>query len=57
MTYAAGDLIEHKEMPGFSMTVHEVQPCEDGDHQQVRIVDPEGSEDWLCTHDVQPART
>lgn len=53
--YEVGDRIEHKLMPGFIMTIRAVDACETPDCQSVKIVDPEGNDDWLCTDDVQPA--
>lgn len=54
-----GDLIEHKLLPGFGMTIQEVAPCPQDQgrplpHNSFRIVDPEGEEDWLCGYDVRP---
>ena len=56
--FTVGDKIEHRLMPGFTMTVEDTAPCEtDGarpeEHLKYRITDPDGSEDWLCAHDVQ----
>jgi hypothetical protein len=53
-----GDKIEHNLMPGFTMTVLAVKSCEtDGTrnvgHDQFRVIDPEGNEDWLCAYDVR----
>jgi len=53
-----GDFIEYKLMPGFRMEVLEVAPCEPSPvrpepHDQYKVIDPEGNEDWLCAHDVR----
>ena len=48
-----GDKIEHVDIPGFRMPVLDVEPCEDEEHNQYKIVDPEGAEDWICGHDVR----
>jgi hypothetical protein len=58
--FHAGDRIEHKLMPGFTMTVQQLRPCEtDGarpePHWAYRITDPEGNDDWLCAYDVRAA--
>ena len=53
---AVGDRIEHKLLPGFQMEVLEIEPCDTTTtppHDQYRLVDPEGREDWLCGHDVR----
>ena len=55
---AVGDRIEHELMPGFGMTVEAARPCETDvtrpvPHQQYKITDPDGNEDWLCAYDVQ----
>jgi hypothetical protein len=52
-----GDRVVHDLMPGFAMTVEDVDACEpDGTrstpHQQYLITDPEGNQDWLCAYDV-----
>lgn len=56
--YATGDVIEHKDLPGFRMRVRETAPCETDaarpePHLTYRITDPEGNEDWLCAYDVR----
>lgn len=53
-----GDRIEHKLMPGFPMEVLEVARCETDSarpeaHDQYKITDPDGNEDWLCAYDVR----
>lgn len=55
-----GDKIEHKLMPGFTMTIQAAKPCETGStrsdpHQQYLITDPDGNSDWLCAYDVRTA--
>jgi hypothetical protein len=52
---AVGDRIEHNLLPGFQMKVLDIEPCEPPDHDSYKIVDPEGSEDWLCGHEVRKA--
>ncbi len=56
-TAAVGDKIEHKLMPGFTMTVQEARVCETDTgrpelHDAFRVTDPDGNEDWLCAYDV-----
>jgi hypothetical protein len=56
--FKAGDLIEHRLMPGFTMPVHEAKPRETDSarpepHLKYRITDPDGNTDWLCHMDVQ----
>jgi hypothetical protein len=56
--FKVGDTIEHRLMPGFTMTVRETRECDSDanrpeSHLAYRIEDPEGNEDWLCAHDVQ----
>jgi hypothetical protein len=56
--FKVGDKIEHRLMPGFTMTVLAWLECEtDGSrpepHGKYCITDPEGNEDWLCGYDVQ----
>ena len=56
--FKAGDKIEHRLMPGFTMTVEDTRPCETDanrpePHQALKVTDPEGNEDWLCATDVQ----
>jgi hypothetical protein len=56
--YKTGDVIEHKLMPGFTMTVEDARDCETDSnrpepHLAYKITDPEGNEDWLCAYDVQ----
>lgn len=58
--FEAGDRIEFDLMPGYPMTVLEVRACEEdavrpGPHLAYRVIDPEGSPDWLCAHDVHKA--
>lgn len=58
--FKTGDKIEHNLMPGFPMAVLETRNCETDfarpePHQQYKIVDPEGNEDWLCAFDVVKA--
>ena len=53
-----GDRIEHEYLPGFRMTVEDVEPCEtDGTrnepHLMFQITDPDGNTDWLCAWDVR----
>ena len=55
-----GDRIEHVLVPGFAMTVLAVEPCKPPEdhggasvHDQYKVIDPEGCEDWLCAHDVR----
>ena len=55
-----GDRIEHKLMPGFTMTMLEAKSCEtgpgrDAPHPQYKITDPDGNTDWLCAYDVRAA--
>ena len=55
---AVGDKIEHDLMPGFTMIVHAVEPCEtDGTrsepHSRYKIIDPDEVDDWLCAYDVR----
>jgi hypothetical protein len=56
--FKAGDKIEHRLMPGFTMTVEDTRPCETDanrpePHQALKVTDPEGNEDWLCANDAQ----
>jgi hypothetical protein len=56
--YKAGEKIEHRLMPGFTMTVLDTQECETDanrpePHPAYKVTDPEGNEDWLCAGDVQ----
>lgn len=56
--FKPGDIIEHRLMPGFTMTVLDTRDCESGGnrtdpHQQYKVTDPEGNDDWLCAYDVQ----
>ncbi len=56
--YEAGTLIEHRLMPGFTMTVQDTRDCETDanrpdPHKAYKVTDPEGNEDWLGAHDVQ----
>jgi hypothetical protein len=56
--YKKGDVIEHRLMPGFTMTVLDTRECETdfgrpGVHLAYKVADPEGNEDWLCGYDVQ----
>ena len=53
-------MIEHKLMPGFTMTVLDTRRCETGPgreeaHDQYKITDPDGNADWLCAYDVRRA--
>lgn len=56
--FKAGDTIEHRLMPGFTMKVRDTRPCETDSarpepHLQYEITDPDGNTDWLCSYDVQ----
>jgi hypothetical protein len=54
--FKTGDKIEHRLMPGFTMIVLDARPCETTpfpEHQQYKVTDPEGNEDWFCANDVQ----
>lgn len=56
--YKTGDVIEHRLVPGLTMTVQDTRECETDfarpePHLAYKITDPEGNEDWLCAHDVQ----
>lgn len=56
--FKAGDTIEHRLMPGFTMTVKDTRPRETDpnrpeEHLAYKVTDPEGNDDWLCGHDVQ----
>ena len=56
--FKAGDVIEHRLMPGFTMTVLDTKDCETDanrpePHLAYQVTDPEGNPDWLCAHDVQ----
>lgn len=56
--YKKGDVIEHRLMPGFAMTVLDTRECEkDANrreaHSAYQVRDPEGNLDWLCAYDVQ----
>lgn len=56
--FEAGDVIEHRLMPGYTMKVLGTKDCEtDGNrpepHLAYQVTDPEGNPDWLCAHDVQ----
>lgn len=56
--YKAGDKIEHRLMPGFTMPVLDTRECETDatrpePHLQYKVTDPEGNEDRLCAMDVQ----
>jgi hypothetical protein len=56
--FKTGDVIEHRLMPGFTMTVLDTRECESGGerpepHSAYQVKDPEGNEDWLCGYDVQ----
>lgn len=52
-TYRAGDRIECTLLPGFVMTVEAVDPCETPECAALRITDPAGEQDWLCSRDVR----
>lgn len=57
-TYKVGETIEHRLLPGFTMQVLDTRDCETDSarpepHLAYKVIDPEGSEDWLCAHDVQ----
>lgn len=49
--------IEFKSYPGFVMQVLEEKSCDGDDnaeeHPAYKVVDPEGTEDWVCSRDVQ----
>ena len=50
--------IEHELMPGFVMEVLAQKPCETDSarpdpHQQYKVIDPLGNEDWLCGYDAR----
>ncbi|MCW2898842.1 MAG: hypothetical protein JWO67_1107 [Streptosporangiaceae bacterium] len=52
-----GDTIEHELMPGMRMKVLDTSGCETDSarpepHQMYKVIDPGGSEDWLCAYDV-----
>lgn len=56
--YKKGDVIEHRLMPGFTMTVLDTRECETDanrsePHSAYQVTDPEGNADWLCAMDVQ----
>ena len=56
--FKPGDVIEHRLMPGFTMTVKGTRDCETDwnrpePHLSYNVTDPEGNDDWLCAHDVQ----
>jgi hypothetical protein len=56
--YKKGDVVEHRLMPGFTMTVLDTRECETDatsavPHLAYQVTDPEGNEDWLCHWDVQ----
>jgi hypothetical protein len=56
--YKKGDVIEHRLMPGFTMTVLDTRECETDAtrpeaHPAYQVKDPEGNDDWLCAMDVQ----
>ena len=56
--FKAGDIIEHRLMPGFTMPVLEARECETDanrsePHLAYRVTDPDGNDDWLCAMDVQ----
>jgi hypothetical protein len=56
--FKAGDVIEHRLMPGFTMTVLDARDCETDSarpepHLSYNVTDPEGNDDWLCAYDVQ----
>lgn len=58
MDFKTGDKIEHRLMPGFTMTVEDTRECETDanrpePHLALKVTDPDGNEDWLCSHDVQ----
>jgi hypothetical protein len=53
-----GDRVEHFGVPGYRMTVQDVKPCQTDfarsePHQQYKITDPAGNEDWVCGWDVR----
>ena len=58
-----GDKINHKLIPlGVfpPMTILDVKDCETDaarpePHSQYQVIDPEGSEDWVCAYDVWQA--
>lgn len=55
--FKAGDIIEHRLMPGFEMKVQDTRDCETDyarpePHLAYRITDPDGNEDWLCAYDL-----
>jgi hypothetical protein len=57
-----GQMIEHKLMPGFPMSVLDTERCETDPaagrgetHDQYKIIDPDGNTDWLCAYDVRMA--
>jgi hypothetical protein len=57
-SYLPGETIEHRLMPGFTMTVLETRDCETDanrpePHLAYRVTDPEGNDDWLCAYDIQ----
>lgn len=51
--YRAGDRIECTLLPGFVMTVQAVDTCETPECVSLRITDPAGEQDWLCSRDVR----
>lgn len=56
--YKTGEVIEHRLMPGYTMTVEDTRPCEmdpvtPESHRAYKVLDPEGNADWLCANDVQ----
>lgn len=55
-----GDVLDHRDIPGFRMIVRAVLPCEQHDqadvpHNQYGVRDPEGQPDWICGYDVKRA--
>lgn len=55
---AVGDVVVPRLMPAFRMRVLDVRPCETDwnrsePHSALQIVDPDGTEDWLCAYDVR----
>jgi len=56
--FKTGDIIEHRLMPGFTMTVLETRDCKAeapfrDPHLAYRVTDPGGNDVWLCGHEVQ----
>lgn len=56
--FKAGDVIEHRLVPGFTMPVRETAGCETDParpepHLKYKVIDPEGNTDWVCAYDVQ----